>query len=123
MADADTLGDLVYLVGGSTGRDGIRGASFASKVLSEKSDTERSAVQVPDPFSKKLIIEAVLEAVNSGLVRGMKDLGGGGITCALSEMAAKGGTGMRIELDKVRKREAKMDGAEIMMSGEQERKG
>jgi len=121
MADADTLGDLVYLVGGSTGRDGIRGASFASRVLTEKSDTERSAVQVPDPFAKKLIIEAVLEAVNSGLVRGMKDLGGGGITCALSEMAAKGGTGMRIELDKVRKREPDMHAAEIMISESQER--
>src|SRR2546425_181205 len=121
MADADTPGDLVYLVGGSTGRDGIRGASFASRVLSEKSETERSAVQVPDPFAKKLIIEAVLEAVNSGLVRGMKDLGGGGITCALSEMAAKGGTGMRIELDKVRKREPDMHAAEIMISESQER--
>jgi phosphoribosylformylglycinamidine synthase len=121
MADADTPGDLVYLVGGSTGRDGIRGASFASRVLSEKSDSERSAVQVPDPFSKKLIIEAVLEAVNSGLVRGMKDLGGGGITCALSEMAAKGGTGMSIELDRVRKREPDMHPAEIMISESQER--
>ena len=76
---------------------------------------------MPDPFAKKLIIEAVLEAVNSGLVRGMKDLGGGGITCALSEMAAKGGTGMRIELDKVRKREPDMHAAEIMISESQER--
>jgi phosphoribosylformylglycinamidine synthase len=121
MADADTPGDLVYIVGGSTGRDGIRGANFASRVLSEKSDSERSAVQVPDPFAKKLIIEAVLEAVNSGLVRGMKDLGGGGITCALSEMAAKGGTGVSIELDKVRKREPDMHPVEIMISESQER--
>ncbi len=121
MADADTPGDLVFLVGGSTGRDGIRGASFASRALTEKSDSERSAVQVPDPFAKKLIIEAVLEAVSSGFVRGMKDLGGGGITCALSEMAAKGGTGMRIELDRVRKREPDMHAAEIMISESQER--
>src|SRR5881409_4105400 len=105
LAEARHPGDSVYVVGASTGRDGIRGASFASRTLSEKSDTERSAVQVPDPFTKKLIIEAVLEAVNAGLVRGMKDLGGGGLTCGLSEMAAKRGTGMEIDLDYLRKRE------------------
>src|SRR6059036_1367793 len=89
LGAAKSPGDLVFLVGGSTGRDGIRGASFASRDLTEKSDTERSAVQVPDPFTKKLIIEAVLESVAAGIVQGMKDLGGGGITCGLSEMAAK----------------------------------
>ena len=94
LGAAKNPGDLVFLVGGSTGRDGIRGASFASRDLTEKSDTERSAVQVPDPFTKKLIIEAVLEAVAAGIVQGMKDLGGGGITCGLSEMAAKGGKGL-----------------------------
>src|SRR5881296_3004536 len=121
LGAAKNPGDLVFLVGGSTGRDGIRGASFASRDLTEKSDTERSAVQVPDPFTKKLIIEAVLEAVNSGLVRGMKDLGGGGITCALSEIAAKAGTGLEIDLDKIQTREPNMQPSEIMISESQER--
>jgi phosphoribosylformylglycinamidine synthase subunit PurL len=121
LAEARHPGDLVYLVGGTTGRDGIRGASFASRTLTKKSDTERSAVQVPDPFTKKLIIEAVLEAVDAGLVQGMKDLGGGGLTCGLSEMAAKGGTGMELDLDNLRTREPDMQSSEIMISESQER--
>ncbi len=121
LGEARNPGDLVYLVGGRTGRDGIHGASFASKTLTEKSDTERSAVQVPDPFTKKLIIEAILEAVDSGILRGMKDLGGGGLTCGLSEIAAKAGTGMEIDLSKVQTREPNMQPAEIMVSESQER--
>ncbi len=121
LGEAKHPGDLVYLIGGSTGRDGIRGASFASRVLTEKSETERSAVQVPDPFTKKLIIEAVLEAVEKGIIRGMKDLGGGGLTCGLSEMAVKAGTGMEIDLDRVRTREPNMAPAEVMISESQER--
>ena len=121
LGEARNPGDLVYLVGGRTGRDGIRGASFASKTLTNKSDTERSAVQVPDPFTKKLIIEAILEAVEANIVRGMKDLGGGGLTCGLSEMAAKAGTGIEIDLDKVLTREPDMQPAEIMISESQER--
>src|SRR6266849_9860586 len=121
LAEAKHPGDQVYLIGGSTGRDGIRGASFASRVLTEKSDTERSAVQVPDPFTKKIIIEAVLEAVDKGLISGMKDLGGGGLTCGLSEMAAKAGTGMEIDLDQVRTREPGMQSAELLISESQER--
>src|SRR5947199_3176867 len=97
---ARTRGDLVYLVGGRTGRDGIRGASFASKTLTDTADTERSAVQVPDPFTKKLIIEAILEVVEAKIIQGMKDLGGGGLTCGLSEIAAKAGTGIEIDLNK-----------------------
>ncbi len=121
LAEARNPGDLVYLVGGSTGRDGIRGASFASRTLTDKSETERSAVQVPDPFTKKLIIEAVLEAVDKGLIRGMKDLGGGGLTCGLSEIAAKTGTGVEVDLAQVRTREPNMQPAELMISESQER--
>jgi len=121
LGEAKHPGDLVYLIGGSTGRDGIRGASFASRNLTENSDSERSAVQVPDPFTKKLIIEAALEAVNAGIIRGMKDLGGGGLTCGISEMAAKAGTGVDIDLDQVKTREPNMSPAEILISESQER--
>jgi phosphoribosylformylglycinamidine synthase len=121
LAEARHHGDSVYLVGGSTGRDGIKGASFASNVLSERSDSERSAVQIPDPFMKKLIIEAILEAVDAGIVSGMKDLGGGGLACGLSELAAKGGTGIVVDLDLVALREPDMLPAEIMISESQER--
>jgi phosphoribosylformylglycinamidine synthase subunit PurL len=121
LAEARYPGDFVYLVGGRTGRDGIRGASFASQTLNEKSDKERSAVQVPDPFEKKLIIEAVLETVEAGVLRGMKDLGGGGLTCGLSEMASKGETGMEIDLDRIQTREKGLLPWEIMISESQER--
>src|SRR5438132_6270557 len=121
LGEARNPGDLVYLVGGRTGRDGIRGASFASKTLTDKSDTERSAVQVPDPFTKKLIIEAILEAVEANIVQGMKDLGGGGLSCGLSEIAAKAGTGIEIDLNKIQTREPNMQPAEIMISESQER--
>ncbi|HEX9429212.1 MAG TPA: phosphoribosylformylglycinamidine synthase subunit PurL, partial [Candidatus Bathyarchaeia archaeon] len=121
LGEARNPGDLVYLVGGRTGRDGIRGASFASKTLTDKSDMERSAVQVPDPFTKKLIIEAILEAVEANIIQGMKDLGGGGLTCGLSEIAAKAGTGIEVDLDKVLTREPDMQPAEIMISESQER--
>ncbi len=121
LGEARNPGDLVYLVGGRTGRDGIRGASFASKTLTDKSDMERSAVQVPDPFTKKLIIEAIREAVEANIIQGMKDLGGGGLTCGLSEIAAKAGTGIEVDLDKVLTREPDMQPAEIMISESQER--
>src|SRR5205823_14253649 len=114
-------GYLVYVIGRSTGGDGIQGARFVSRTLTERSDSERSAVQVPDPFTKKLIIEAVLEAVDAGIVQGMKDLGGGGLACGLSEMASKAGMGMEINLDNVRIREPGMRPAEIMISESQER--
>lgn len=121
LAEARHAGDTIILVGGSTGRDGIHGVTFASRVLTEKSDEERSAVQIPDPFMKKLIIEAALEAVATGYVRGLKDLGGGGLTTALSEMADKGGCGVEVDISRVPLRERGMGPIEIMISESQER--
>src|SRR5437879_2549125 len=121
LGEARNPGCLAYLVGGNTGRDGIRGAGFASKTLTDRFDTERSAVQVPDPFTKKLIIEAILEAVDANIIQGMKDLGGGGLTCGLSEIAAKAGTGIEIDLNRIQTREPNMLPAEIMISESQER--
>ncbi|MCP8308802.1 MAG: phosphoribosylformylglycinamidine synthase subunit PurL [archaeon] len=121
LAEAKHPGDSVILVGGSTGRDGIHGVTFASRVLTEKSDEERSAVQIPDPFMKKLIVEATLEAIATGHVRGLKDLGGGGLTCGLSEMADKGGCGIDVELSRVHLREKNLNPIETMISESQER--
>jgi len=114
-------GDYVVLMGGSTGRDGIHGVTFASRTLTEMSEADRPAVQIGDPFTKKMIIEATLEAVKTGYVRGLKDLGGGGLTCATSELTGDGNTGARIELRKVFTREPGMTSYEIMLSESQER--
>ena len=105
LSEAKYPGDVVILAGGSTGRDGIHGVTFASRALTEESEEDRPAVQVGDPFTKKLIIDATLEILKTGFVHGLKDLGGGGLTCASSEMASKGGTGIDIELSKVHLRE------------------
>lgn len=121
LARADRPGDIVLLVGGATGRDGLHGVTFASKTLSEKSEEDRAAVQVGDPFTKKLVIEATLEAIKTGFVRGLKDLGGGGLTCASSEMSYKGRCGMEIDVSKVHLREEGMTPFEIMLSESQER--
>ena len=121
LAEARYPGDSIILVGGLTGRDGLHGSSFASAVLTEESEQERSAVQIPDPFAEKMIIEATLEAIATGRVRGLKDLGGGGLSCALSEVAAKGGTGVEVDLTKVPLREEDMHPIEIMISESQER--
>ena len=121
LGEATTPGDVLLLVGGSTGRDGVGGAAFASKNLSSGTDSDRSSVQVPDPFMKKLLLESLLEASSQGLIRGMKDLGGGGLSTALSEMPSKGGTGVDVELASVRARESDMEPAEIMVSESQER--
>src|SRR5665648_241705 len=83
---ASNPGDYIILMGGSTGRDGIHGVTFASRTLTEMSEADRPAVQIWDPFTKKMIIEATIEAIKTGHVRGLKDLGGGGISCALSEL-------------------------------------
>ncbi len=114
-------GDYVVLMGGSTGRDGIHGVTFASRTLTEMSEADRPAVQIGDPFTKKLIIEATLEAVKTGYVRGLKDLGGGGLTCATSELTGDGNTGAKIDLRKVFTREPGMSSYEIMLSESQER--
>lgn len=121
LGEAKRPGDVLVMIGGSTGRDGVGGATFASKNLTAGSETERSSVQVPAPFTKKLLIDAILEMAETGQIRGMKDLGGGGLSTALSELASKGGTGLDVELTKVRTREPDMTPAEIMTSESQER--
>ncbi|MFW9998742.1 MAG: phosphoribosylformylglycinamidine synthase subunit PurL [Candidatus Hodarchaeota archaeon] len=114
-------GDYVILMGGSTGRDGIHGVTFASRTLTEMSEADRPAVQIGDPFTKKMIIEATLEAIKTGYVRGLKDLGGGGLTCATSELTGDGNTGAKVDLRKVFTREPGMNSYEIMLSESQER--
>ena len=111
-------GDIVVLMGGSTGRDGIGGSQFASDSLESE---DRSAVQIPDPFIEKLIIEAVLQARNDGLIHAMKDLGGGGLSCAISETADALEIGIEMDVDKVHTRESGMHPSEIMVSESQER--
>jgi len=111
-------GDVVVLMGGSTGRDGIGGSQFASDSLESE---DRSAVQIPDPFIEKLIIEAVLQARNDGLIHAMKDLGGGGLSCAISETADALNIGIEMDVDKVHTRESDMTPDEIMVSESQER--
>jgi len=118
---ATTPGDYVILMGGSTGRDGIHGVTFASRTLTEMLEADRPAVQIGDPFTKKMIIEATLEAVKTGFVRGLKDLGGGGLSCALSELTGDGGTGGDIDMSKIFTREPGMNSFEIMLSESQER--
>ena len=111
-------GDVVVLMGGSTGRDGIGGSQFASDSLESE---DRSAVQIPDPFIEKLIIEAVLQARSDGLIHAMKDLGGGGLSCAISETADAMEIGIEMDVDKVHTRESDMNPDEIMVSESQER--
>ena len=101
LAEAKNIGDQIILVGGNTGRDGVEGVTFASKNLTDKSESDRASVQIPDPFTKKLLIEATLESIGKGVVAGLKDLGGGGLTCALSEMANKGNSGADVDLSKI----------------------
>ncbi|HEY3094357.1 MAG TPA: phosphoribosylformylglycinamidine synthase subunit PurL [Nitrososphaera sp.] len=112
------VGDVIVLAGGSTGRDGIHGASFASKTLDVEN---RSAVQIPDPFLEKLLLEATMEAVKQDCIKGIKDLGGGGLSCCLSETSDTLGRGFDIELTKVRAREGGMTPNELMISESQER--
>lgn len=115
LADID---DLLFLVGGSTGRDGIHGAEFASAGLVHEN---RSAVQIPDPFLKKTLIEAILEANKNRYIKAMKDLGGGGLACCLSETSHNLGKGFDVDLSHVRLREEGMSPTEILISESQER--
>jgi phosphoribosylformylglycinamidine synthase len=120
-AVARGAGNPVMIVGSSTGRDGIHGATFASEEISEESEAKRPSVQVGDPFTEKLLLEASLEAIRTGYVIGIQDMGAAGITCSTSEMSARGGSGMRIDLDRVPVRETGMSAYEIMLSESQER--
>lgn len=114
-------GNPVYIVGSSTGKDGIHGATFASGDLHADSQDDLPSVQVGDPFMEKLLLEATLEIIKTGAVVGMQDMGAAGIICSTSEMSAKGKHGMNIWLDKVPTRQANMKGWEILLSESQER--
>jgi phosphoribosylformylglycinamidine synthase len=120
-AIAEGLGNPVLIVGASTGRDGIHGATFASEDLTAESEAKRPSVQVGDPFTEKLLLEASLEAIQTGAVVGMQDMGAAGISCSSSEMSAKGQSGMDIDLDKVPMREDGMTAYELLLSESQER--
>ena len=120
-ATAEGKGNSVMIVGSSTGRDGIHGATFASVDLSEESESKRPSVQVGDPFTEKLLLEATLEIIKNDWIVGIQDMGAAGISCSTSEMSAKGESGMDIDLGKVPLREVGMSAYEIMLSESQER--
>ena len=120
-ATAEGAGNPVMYVGSATGRDGIGGASFASAEITEDSAQDLPAVQVGDPFQEKKLLEACLEVIETGAVVGMQDMGAAGIICSTSEMSAKGGVGMRIDLDKVPARQSGMKAWELLLSESQER--
>ncbi|MCY7331292.1 MAG: phosphoribosylformylglycinamidine synthase subunit PurL [Pseudanabaena sp. CAN_BIN31] len=115
------IGNPVIYVGSTTGRDGMKGASFASAEISDKSEQSHSAVQVGDPFLEKALVEACLEAFKTGAVVAAQDMGAAGLTCSTSEMAAKGGVGVVLDLDKIPARETGMTPYEYLLSESQER--
>lgn len=115
------VGNLVYIVGSRTGKDGIHGATFASEDISAKSSEKLPAVQVGDPFAEKLLLEATLEIIEAKAIIGIQDMGAAGIICSTSEMSAKGEHGMEIWLDKVPTRQSNMQPFEILLSESQER--
>jgi phosphoribosylformylglycinamidine synthase subunit PurL len=122
LARADGPGNLAVLLGSSTGRDGIGGASvLASASFEESDDAKRPSVQVGDPFEEKRLIEACLELLEAGLAVGVQDLGAAGLSCAASETAAKAGAGMDVDVARVAKREPGMNPVEVMTSESQER--
>lgn len=120
-ATAEGIGNPVFFVGSATGKDGIGGASFASADITAESTEELPAVQVGDPFQEKKLLEACLEVIETGAVVGMQDMGAAGIICSTAEMSAKGGVGMRIDLDKVPTRQKNMKAWELLLSESQER--
>jgi phosphoribosylformylglycinamidine synthase len=120
-ATAYGVGNPVFIVGSSTGKDGIHGATFASEDITENSSQDLPSVQVGDPFQEKLLLEASLEIIKTGAVVGMQDMGAAGITCSTTEMSAKGESGMTIHLDKVPLRQQNMQPFEILLSESQER--
>jgi phosphoribosylformylglycinamidine synthase len=120
-ATAAGEGNPVFFVGSATGKDGIGGASFASADITEESAQDLPAVQVGDPFQEKKLLEACLEVIKTGAVVGMQDMGAAGIICSTAEMSAKGGVGMRIDLDKVPTRQQHMKTWELLLSESQER--
>jgi len=120
-ATSHGAGNPVYIVGSATGKDGIHGAAFASKDITENSADDLPSVQVGDPFQEKILLEASLEVVKTGALIGMQDMGAAGITCSTSEMSAKGEHGMKIYLDKVPLRQQNMAAWEILLSESQER--
>jgi phosphoribosylformylglycinamidine synthase subunit PurL len=120
-ARASGEGNPVIYVGAKTGRDGIHGATMASEEFSEGSEAKRPNVQVGDPFLEKLLLEACVEAMHTGAIVGIQDMGAAGLTCSTCEMGARGGVGIEIELDRVPQRETGMTPYEIMLSESQER--
>ena len=118
---ASGTGNAVYYVGAKTGRDGIHGATMASAEFDEKSDEKRPAVQVGDPFTEKLLLEACLEVMKTGALIGIQDMGAAGLTCSTSEMGSRGGVGVEIDVKDVPQRETGMTPYEIMLSESQER--
>ena len=120
-AKASGEGNPVIYVGAKTGRDGIHGATMASEEFSEESEAKRPNVQVGDPFLEKLLLEACLEAMQTGAIIGIQDMGAAGLTCSTCEMGARGGVGLEIEMDRVPQRETGMSAYEILLSESQER--
>ncbi len=120
-ATAEGIGNPVFFVGSATGKDGIGGASFASADITSESVQELPAVQVGDPFQEKKLLEACLELIETDAIVGMQDMGAAGIICSTAEMSAKGGVGMRIDLEKVPTRQKDMKAWELLLSESQER--
>ena len=120
-ARAEGVGNPVFYVGNKTGRDGIHGATMASATFDERAEERRPTVQVGDPFTEKLLLEACLEAMATGAVVGIQDMGAAGLACCTSEMPARSGTGMDVELSAVPQREANMTPYELLLSESQER--
>lgn len=120
-ATASGVGNSVFIVGSATGKDGIHGATFASEDITEKSSEQLPSVQVGDPFTEKLLLEATLEAIATGAVVGIQDMGAAGVACSTSEMSARGNVGMDLQLDQVPPRQQGMQPFEVLLSESQER--